>query len=118
MTDESVTDVAWAATHAAASTPMTGAAPSRVRTTVLPRPGDGSTDPGPRARYERLKPIAAGGMGEVDLVLDRDINRQVAVKRVLHAGSDAVGLLRHGWLFRVVLLGLIAAVIYAVARTR
>jgi serine/threonine-protein kinase len=34
-------------------------------------------------RYEPIRPLGSGGMGEVTLVLDRDIGRLVAVKRLL-----------------------------------
>ena len=65
--------------------------PSRVRTaartTVLPRrdaqgapPAD---HPDAELRYAPLKRLGEGGMGEVALVRDQDIGRDVAVKRLL-----------------------------------
>ena len=93
--DDSSANLALAATQAATTVGVrTGPSPSQVRTTVLPRTSEGHSDDGTRARYERVKPLAAGGMGEVDLAHDRDIDRPVAVKRVLEAGSEGVALLR------------------------
>jgi serine/threonine-protein kinase len=46
-----------------------------------------------QARYEPIRLLGAGGMGEVELVLDRDIGRLVAVKRLL-PGFDAATALR------------------------
>jgi len=66
------------------------------RTTVLPRKtkanGDGSAASESKAhpRYERVRRLGEGGMGEVALVRDLDIGRRVAVKRLLpNAKSDA-----------------------------
>src|SRR5579871_1384328 len=52
-----------------------------VRSTVLPRVSSGS-DPvvlslEPKSRFEPVKVLGAGGMGEVVLVSDRDIDRKV-----------------------------------------
>ncbi|MBU6160209.1 MAG: serine/threonine protein kinase [Myxococcales bacterium] len=63
---------------------------------ILPRvqaDGDGvvlSSSNGPR--YATLRELGRGGMGEVDLVEDRDIGRTVAMKRLLadQDGLDAV----------------------------
>ncbi|APR87330.1 Serine/threonine-protein kinase PknB [Minicystis rosea] len=60
---------------------------SSSRTTVLPRiEGDGGSirlANESRTRYEPVKLLGAGGMGEVVLVEDQDIARPVAVKRLL-----------------------------------
>ena len=60
---------------------------SSSRTTVLPRiEGDGQSirlANESRARYEPVKLLGSGGMGEVVLVEDQDIARPVAVKRLL-----------------------------------
>jgi serine/threonine-protein kinase len=61
--------------------------PLATRTTVLPRvEGDGEAVQlalEERTRYEPVKLLGAGGMGEVVLVQDQDIARRVAVKRLL-----------------------------------
>ncbi|APR77176.1 Serine/threonine protein kinase PrkC, regulator of stationary phase [Minicystis rosea] len=80
---------AFGATHAAPSAIGLGfAAPiSAARTTVLPKvDGDGTRvelSLESRSRYEPTKLLGAGGMGEVVLVRDHDIERKVAVKRLL-----------------------------------
>lgn len=61
---------------------------SRTHTTVLPRIDlDAASRPvlvqESRDRYEQLKPLGVGGMGEVALVRDHDIGREVAIKRML-----------------------------------
>ena len=81
---------AFAATHAAppSAGPASFAPPtSAARTTVLPKvDGDGTVvqlSLQERSRYEPTKLLGAGGMGEVVLVKDHDIDRKVAVKRLL-----------------------------------
>ena len=58
-----------------------------TRITVLPRvEGNGDVvhlHPESKLRYEPVKLLGAGGMGEVVLVQDQDIARRVAVKRLL-----------------------------------
>jgi serine/threonine-protein kinase len=69
---------------------------SAMNVSVLPRvevAGDAvvlASSTGPR--YATLKELGKGGMGEVDLVEDRDIGRTVALKRLLagQAGPTAV----------------------------
>jgi serine/threonine-protein kinase len=60
---------------------------SLTRTTVLPQiDGEGGEvrlRVEARTRYEPMKLLGAGGMGEVVLVQDQDIARRVAVKRLL-----------------------------------
>ena len=69
---------------AATAAPMTALATSTfARSTVLPR-RRAHDDP---SRYEPVRTLGEGGMGEVVLVTDHDIGRQVAVKR-LKAGPE------------------------------
>ena len=71
---------------------------ARTHTTVLP-PLDGAT---PRTavagearnRYDELKSLGVGGMGEVALVQDNDIGRKVAIKRILPAAMRPATLAR------------------------
>jgi serine/threonine protein kinase len=87
-------------TQAAPSSVGSAFAPSisAARTTVLPRVDfDGA---GPqlslesRSRYEPTKLLGAGGMGEVVLVRDHDIERKVALKRLLPELTDPAVLAR------------------------
>ena len=39
------------------------------------------------ARYQRIHALGEGGVGEVDLWRDQDIDRNVAVKRLKHTGT-------------------------------
>src|SRR5262245_9900658 len=59
---------------------------SLPRTTVLPRVVDDGTgavlSSESRSRYEATTLLGVGGMGEVVLVRDQDIERKVAVKRI------------------------------------
>src|SRR4029077_11444666 len=47
-----------------------------------------------RTRYEPSKVLGAGGMGEVVLVSDHDIDRKVAIKRLLPELTDQATLAR------------------------
>jgi serine/threonine-protein kinase len=71
---------------------------SLARTTVLPRvDGDGALiqlSLRERSRYEPTKLLGAGGMGEVVLSNDHDIERKVAVKRLLPEMTDPLTLAR------------------------
>ncbi len=61
-----------------------------ARTTVLPGP----THVEEHSRYEPLRTIGEGGMGEVVLVRDHDIGRQVAVKRLKASANERSAVLR------------------------
>jgi len=69
-----------------------------VRTTVLPRASataSGVSPPlGSERRFEVLQVLGAGGMGEVALAEDRDIQRKVAVKRLRPDARSAPSLAR------------------------
>ncbi|MBI2389640.1 MAG: serine/threonine protein kinase [Deltaproteobacteria bacterium] len=87
-----VTSAAGASSIAAASATGTFA-----RTTVLPRLSRRAVMPETRAedqRYEPIRPLGAGGMGEVVLVHDNDIGRNVAVKRLKREIQGEAALLR------------------------
>jgi len=90
------TAVASPASNADACFPATTS--SGGRTTVLPRIlGNGAglkVVSETRNRYEPIKLLGAGGMGEVLLVEDQDIARKVAVKRLLPEARDAMLLAR------------------------
>ncbi|MFO0761321.1 MAG: serine/threonine-protein kinase [Byssovorax sp.] len=78
-----VTQVAGAAAPGAIPRPAAAS-----RTTVLPRiegegPGSVAFHLEAKNRYEPIKLLGKGGMGEVVLVEDQDIARKVAVKRLL-----------------------------------
>ena len=85
-------DAALAGTVAAAartaSKPATsvGGVDGFLRTTVLPRVAPSTVasqlELGTERRFEEVEIIGAGGMGEVALVDDRDIQRKVALKRL------------------------------------
>ncbi|MBI4704742.1 MAG: serine/threonine protein kinase [Deltaproteobacteria bacterium] len=70
------------------------------RATVLPRVGPPSAGLAvrlvheERLRYEPVRHLGAGGMGEVDLAHDNDIDRPIAVKRLLPEAADAAALAR------------------------
>jgi serine/threonine-protein kinase len=67
-------------------------------TTVLPQVEDdgGSVQLRPRsqARYQRVRRLGAGAMGEVNLVTDNDIGRTVAVKQLLAPTQNPTGIAR------------------------
>jgi eukaryotic-like serine/threonine-protein kinase len=78
----------------ASASPLTTTA---ARTTVLPRITEGgevawSTDGTPR--YEQLNALGEGGVGEVLLARDRDIERRVAIKRLRADQRSTTSLLR------------------------
>jgi serine/threonine-protein kinase len=76
------------------------AAPAGARTAVLPRATAASREDGAAAipldlaRYERLRPLGEGGMGEVALARDHDIDRPVAIKRLRAEARTPGALLR------------------------
>jgi len=74
---------------------------SSVRTTILPRvSGDVDSSQGieltasQRLRYEPLDSLGVGGMGEVLLARDHDIERDIALKRLKPGGQSSAALLR------------------------
>lgn len=77
---------------------LAGTTTSGGRTTVLPRiTGNGSAleiVSETRTRYQPIKLLGAGGMGEVLLAQDQDIARKVAVKRLLPEANDPMLLAR------------------------
>jgi serine/threonine-protein kinase len=83
-----VTQAAPSSMSVAAFSPPSSAA----RTTVLPHvDGDGTAiqlSLESRSRYQPTKLLGAGGMGEVVLVDDHDIERKVALKRLLPELTD------------------------------
>lgn len=92
------TPLALAQTHAApAAAPVTLPRPAdRGRSTVLPRVESGAGVArlvlAGKPRYEPVRPLGAGGQAEVTLARDHDIDRPVAVKRLLPevVNDDAV----------------------------
>jgi serine/threonine-protein kinase len=69
-----------------------------VRTTVLPRAdrtsGQLAVVVRERPRYEELRRLGSGGQAEVTLARDHDIERTVAVKRLLPERNDEASVLR------------------------
>ena len=69
-----------------------------VRTTVLPRVdrtrGQAEVVVQERPRYEELRRLGSGGQAEVTLARDHDIERTVAVKRLLPERNDDASVLR------------------------
>ncbi len=84
------------ASGGASITSLAAADPRLSRSTVLPRievhAGELRITQHARPRYQDLRPLGEGGMGEVVLAQDNDIERVVAVKRLLPhlAGTTAV----------------------------
>lgn len=69
-----------------------------ARTTVLPRLSFAGNAPqvvvDRRGRFEEVTVLGRGGVGEVVLAEDRDIDRRVALKRLLPESDDAASLVR------------------------
>ena len=67
-------------------------------TTVLPHVESAGAaievKPRNETRYQALRRLGSGAMGEVNLVLDNDIGRTVAVKKLVGDTQDAAGLAR------------------------
>ncbi len=99
MAEERVTESvglgATAISAVAAHGPTLAAA---MRTTVLPR-ADGTAGVRrlvleAKQRYQAVRPLGAGGQAEVTLERDIDIDRAVAVKRLLRGRDDDAAVLR------------------------
>ena len=79
--------------------PVLQSATSAGRTTVLPRrQKSGEANPvavaEQRARFEHVRTLGQGAMGQVELARDNDIRRTVAVKRVIGENATAAALMR------------------------
>ncbi|HWZ93062.1 MAG TPA: protein kinase, partial [Polyangiaceae bacterium] len=76
------------------------------RSTVLPRRKSSEQSPeldaGVRPRFDRVRLLGKGGMGEVELAHDNDIRRTVAVKRLNGEVASQEALLRFADEVRVV----------------
>jgi serine/threonine-protein kinase len=77
-----------------------------MRTTVLPKATPASVEPSPQPgierRFEQVQMLGAGGMGEVALVEDRDIQRRVALKRLRAGGRSEPALARFAEEVRII----------------
>lgn len=84
--DETVDAAALGSSPAASASPVVTAA---GRSTVLPRRKSAAVaSPEQRPRFDRVRLLGEGGMGQVELARDNDIRRTVAVKR-LHADAQS-----------------------------
>ena len=67
-------------------------------TTVLPEvkgAGEGvQLKPRSETRYQHIKPLGSGAMGDVNLMRDNDIGRNVAVKQLARATQNPTGIAR------------------------
>ena len=87
--------------------PVSQGASSAGRTTVLPRRTNAGgehpvTAAEQRARFDRVRTLGQGAMGQVELARDNDIRRTVAVKRVLGEAATDAALLRFADEVRIV----------------
>ena len=85
--------------------PTTATTINRSRSTVLPTvaeiDGEARLVHTERPRYAEVSSLGSGGMGEVKLVHDQDIDRKVALKR-LYPNSDSISLARFAEEVRIV----------------
>ena len=99
-------DTVGAPDGAPASGTTPGTATSAGRTTVLPRrtkTGDAAPlAAGHLTRFERVRLLGQGAMGEVELARDNDIRRTVAVKRIAGQAVTEAALLRFADEVRIV----------------
>jgi eukaryotic-like serine/threonine-protein kinase len=75
------------------------------RATVLPKRSKGASgaeESTVRARFERVRLLGEGAMGEVELARDNDIRRTVAVKRIKDSARSEAALLRFADEVRIV----------------
>jgi serine/threonine-protein kinase len=87
------------------SSPLFQTATSAARTTVLPRRMKGAasgTFQESRVRFDRVRSLGQGAMGEVELARDNDIRRTVALKRVLGNEVSDAALMRFADEVRIV----------------
>ena len=81
-----------------ASAAAAAAVAAGVRSTVLPRVERGAGEPRlvleGKPRYQPVRHLGSGGQAEVTLARDHDIDRAVAVKRLLPDRSDDAAVLR------------------------
>jgi serine/threonine-protein kinase len=81
-------------------------ATATIRTTVLPKrrraEADAAVEFHAHPRFERLKKLGEGGIGEVALAVDHDISRRVAMKRLRTDRKDAQSLVRFAEEVRIV----------------
>ena len=90
----------------AGATERSDAATQAGRSTVLPRRTKNEQtlelEAGARPRFDRVRLLGKGGMGEVELARDNDIRRTVAVKRLNSELASEAALLRFADEIRVV----------------
>lgn len=90
--------IAAQTTQVSSSVPAANTLSGGVRTTVLPRVEKSQGTPRlvleGRPRYEAVRPLGSGGQAEVTLTRDHDIERVVAIKRLLPENRDEGSVLR------------------------
>jgi serine/threonine-protein kinase len=78
--------------------PATPIGSGNLRGTVLPRiehvSGEGRLVVAEKTRYEAVRQLGAGGQAQVTLARDHDIDRMVAIKRLLPDRNDQASVLR------------------------
>jgi serine/threonine-protein kinase len=99
-------DPRLAATMAGAPPPKPGTSTASgfLRASVLPRTGTPTVAPeaDERPRFRPLQPLGAGGIGEVVLVEDHDIDRRVAIKRLRPEQRSAPAIARFAEEVRII----------------
>lgn len=88
-------DATIAASEATRVAPPTTISNTQARTTVLPRrSASGAPASTEDRRFQKVRALGEGGMGEVALALDEDIQRKVAIKRIRAEALSEGALLR------------------------